>query len=149
MAKVLFDTSVFITYKPATLPAGFVMSAVVIQELASGAPDKSALQRLDAARMKYEKVGKLLVPTSEDWWLAGKVLNSLFRGLKSRKEGRTLRIATSEQQRIVRDVLIARTARRANAILVTDNIADFQKINRFCKVVLYKGSDYFGPRKFR
>ena len=143
MAKVLFDSSVFITYKPATLPAGFVMSAVVIQELAAGAADKSTLQRLDAARLKYEKLGRLLVPTSEDWWLAGKVLNSLFRGLKSRKRGRTSRIGRAEQQRIIRDVLIARTARRANAILVTDNVADFRKIDRFCKVELCRGSDYF------
>ena len=143
MAKILFDTCIFIAYNPAILPAGLVMSAVVIQELAAGAADKSALQRLDAARIKYEKEGNLLVPTSEDWWLAGKVVNSLFRGLKSTSRGRTVRIAKSEQQRIIRDVLIARTARRVNALLVTDNVADFAKINRFCSVRFCSGSDYF------
>ncbi len=41
MPKITFDTSIFIAYKPATFPAGFVLSAVVIQELAAGATDKS------------------------------------------------------------------------------------------------------------
>lgn len=92
MSKVTFDTSIFIAYKPAKFPAGFVMSAVVIQELAAGAADKSDLQRLDAARREYERVGRLLVPTGEDWWLAGKVLNSLLRGLRSKSGGRTPRM---------------------------------------------------------
>lgn len=148
MASVLFDTCILITYKPTNPPVGTVMSAVVIQELAAGALDKSEVQRFDATRKAYEKAGRLLVPTSEDWWLAGKVLNSLFRGLKSRAKGKTRRIAKAEQQRIVRDVLIARSARRVNAILVTDNIADFGKVDRFCKVNLCSGSDYFKLRRY-
>lgn len=143
MARVLFDTCIFIAYKPAIFPVGFVMSAVVIQELAAGAADNTILQSLNGARLKYEKDGKLLVPTSEDWWLAGKVLNALLRGIKSSSRGRTARISKAEQQRILRDVLIARTARRANALLVTDNISDFAKIGRFCKVNFCSGSDYF------
>ena len=143
MARVTFDTSVFIAYKPAKLPAGFVMSAVVIQELTAGAADKSELQQYDAMWRAHEKAGTLLVPTGEDWWLAGKVLNSLLRGLKSKASGRTPRITKAEQQRIVRDVLIARTARRAGAMLVTDNIADFKKIRRFCDVRLQSGAAYF------
>jgi predicted nucleic acid-binding protein len=143
MARVTFDTSVFIAYKPANLPAGFVMSAVVIQELTAGARDKSDLQQYDAMRRAHEKAGTLLVPTGEDWWLAGKVLNSLLRGLKSKAGGRTPRIPKEEQQRIVRDVLIARTARRAGATLVTDNVADFKKIKRFCDVRVQSGSAYF------
>ena len=143
MATVLFDTSIFIAYKPVKLPAGFLMSAVVIQELAAGAADNSVLQGLDAVRIAYEKDGKLVVPTSEDWWLAGKVINSLFRGLKSKSRGRTPRIAKAEQQRIIRDVLIARSAKRANALLVTNNVSDFAKISRFCKVNFRSGPDYF------
>lgn len=80
MPRVVYDTSVFIAYKPASFPAGFFMSAIVIQELAAGAKDKSDLQELDGLRRDYETQGRLLVPTGEDWWLAGKVLNSLLRG---------------------------------------------------------------------
>ena len=144
MARVVFDTNIFIKYKPAVLPAGFLLSAVVLQELTAGAEDRSALKRLESARREYEKVGALLVPTGEDWWLAGKVLNSLLRGLRSKHGGRTPRISKAEQQRIVRDVLIARSAHRAGAAVVTDNLADFAKIRRFCAVRLIDGASYFG-----
>jgi predicted nucleic acid-binding protein len=143
MPGVIYDTSVFIAYKPATFPAGFYMSAIVIQELAAGAEDKSDLQELNALRLDYEMQGRLLVPTGEDWWLAGKVLNSLLRGLKSRQGGLTPKLPAAEKQRIIRDVLIARTARRAGALLVTDNLKDFKLIARFCAVRATAGRQYF------
>lgn len=146
MPRVTYDTSAFIAYKPAELPAGFLMSVVVMQELAAGAKDKSELQRLDAARQAFEKSGRLLVPMGEDWWLAGKVLNSLLRGLKSRRGGLTPKLPAAEKQRIIRDVLIARTVRRAGALLVTDNVADFKLIARFCAVRTVTGRKYFGRR---
>jgi predicted nucleic acid-binding protein len=143
MPGITYDTSVFIAYKPATFPAGFYMSAIVIQELAAGAKDKSDLQELNALRLDYEMQGRLLVPTGEDWWLAGKVLNSLLRGLKSRQGGLTPKLPAAEKQRIIRDVLIARTARRAGALLVTDNLKDFKLIARFCAVRAMAGRRYF------
>jgi predicted nucleic acid-binding protein len=149
MPRITYDTSVFIAYKPAELPAGFLMSAVVVQELAAGAKDKSELQRLEAAHRAFEKAGTLLVPTGEDWWLAGKVLNSLLRGMKSQRDGLTPRLPAAEKQRIIRDVLIARTARRAGALLVTDNIRDFKMIARFCSVRTVVGSQYFSQKRLR
>jgi predicted nucleic acid-binding protein len=143
MPRIAYGTSVFIAYKPAALPAGFLMSAVVMQELAAGAKDKSEIQRLDAARRAFEKAGTLLVPTGEDWWLAGKVLNSLLRGLKSKQGGLTRKLPAVEKQRIIRDVLITRTARRAGALLVTENVRDFKTIARFCAVRLMPGKKFF------
>ena len=143
MPGITFDTSVFIAYQPAVFPAGFLLSAVVVQELAAGALDKSGLQQLDASRRKYEKKGRLLVPTGEDWWFAGKVLNSLLRGLKSKRGGWTPKLPAAEKQRIIRDVLIARTVRRAGALLVTDNVSDFKLISRFCAVRVAPGRQYF------
>ncbi|HLG15893.1 MAG TPA: hypothetical protein VJH03_15510 [Blastocatellia bacterium] len=142
MPAVVFDTSVFIAYKPARLPGGLLMSAVVIQELTAGAVDKSDIQRWDAARRSHEKRGTLLVPSGEDWWLAGKVLNSLLRGLKSQSAGRTPRLHPQEKYRIIRDVLIARTVHRAGALLVTDNVVDFQRIKRFCNVRMKSGKEF-------
>jgi len=43
-------------------------------------------------------------------------------------------------------VLIARTARGAGALVVTDNTADFEKIRRFCAVRTVSGADYFSAR---
>ena len=68
MPTVTYDTNVFINRKPAYFPAGFVMSAVVMQELAAGAADDSELKLLNAARRSYDAEGRLLVPTADDWW---------------------------------------------------------------------------------
>jgi predicted nucleic acid-binding protein len=144
---VTCDTSVFIAYKPAEFPAGFLMSAVVLQGLAAGATDKSEIQRLDAARRAFEKAGTLLVPTGDDWWLAGKVLNSLLRGLKSKSGGWTPKLPAAEKQRTIRDVLIARTVRRAGALLVTDNVSDFKLISRFCAARVAPGRQYFESQR--
>lgn len=144
MPIVTYDTSIFIAYKPEKPPAGFRMSAVVIQELTTGAADSSEVKRWDTAWRAHEKEGTLLVPTGEDWWLAGKVLNSLLRGLKSQQGGRTPRLPASEKQRIIRDVLIARSARAAGALLITDNLKDFEQIRRFCSVRTKSGYEFFG-----
>ena len=144
MPGVVFDTSVFIAYQPRKFPPGFLMSAVVIQELAAGAIDKSVVQELNAIRQRREKEGTLLVPTSEDWWEAGRVLYALLRGLKSQSGGKTPRLPAEEKHRLIRDVLIARTVKRAGARLVTDNRKDFARIKRFCNIKLVSGADYFG-----
>lgn len=143
MPIVTFDTSVFIAHKPAELPAGFRMSAVVIQEMTAGAIDKSEVQYWNASRIAHEKAGTLLVPTGEDWWYAGKVINALLRGLKSKARGKTPKLHPDEKSRIIRDVLIARTSRRASALLVTDNIQHFEMIKPFCNVRIISGKEFF------
>ncbi|HWQ35681.1 MAG TPA: type II toxin-antitoxin system VapC family toxin [Blastocatellia bacterium] len=143
MARVVYDTSIFISYKPATFPAGFLMSAVVLQELTAGANDKSDVQKWGASRRAHEKAGTLLVPNGEDWWPAGKILNALLRGLKSQSGGQTPKLPYQEKQRIIRDVLIARTVHRAGALLVTNNLDDFRKIRRFCSVRISAGKEFF------
>jgi predicted nucleic acid-binding protein len=142
MPIVTYDTSVFIAYKPVTLPDGFRMSAVVLQELTAGALDKSEVQYWSASRLLHEKAGTLLVPTGEDWWLAGKALNSLRRGLKSKAKGKTPKLHRDEKARIIRDVLIARTARRGGALLVTDSLNHFETIKLFCNVRIQSGAEF-------
>ena len=120
------------------------MSAVVLHELTVGASDGYAVRELEIRRRDYEKEGTLLVPNGEDWFLAGKVLNSLQRGRKVANKGKTPKISAEESRRIMRDVLIARTARRENALLVTDNSTDFEKISSFCNARIVTGKDFFG-----
>jgi predicted nucleic acid-binding protein len=139
----LFLTRTSIAYKPANLPGSLLLSAIVLEELVAGAVDAEEVKRYDAARKKFEKEGRLLVPTGEDWYLAGKVLNSLLRGLKSKAGGKTPKLHPDEKARIVRGVLIARVAHRAGALLVTDNLDDFNRIKRFCNVRLQSGQEYF------
>ncbi len=116
----------------------------MIQELTAGAVDKSDVQRWETAFKAQEEQGTLLVPTGEDWWLVGKILNSLLRGLKSKSRGKTPRLHPDEKQRLIRDVLIARTARRADALLVTNNVSDSQSIKPFCNVRIESGAQYLG-----
>lgn len=144
MPIVTFDTCIYIKYKPLINPRGLRMIAVVMHELAVGAKDEHELRRMEADRRFYERDGLLLVPTGEDWFLAGKVMNSLQRGRKSANKGKTPKISAEESRRIMRDVLIARSAKRGNALLVTDNITDFEKIQHFCKIRMVTGKEFFG-----
>jgi predicted nucleic acid-binding protein len=141
--RVTYDTNVMLRFRNTILPGEFFMSAVVIQELTAGAPDSTETRRYAATLREYAADGKLLVPDGEDWWHAGKILNALYRGLKSRSKGHTPAIPRAEQQRILRDVLIARTAKRAGVAVVTENVADFEKIRRFCDVRVLAPTQYF------
>jgi hypothetical protein len=143
MSIVTYDSSVFIAYQPTSFPAGFRLSSVVLQEMTAGAGDKSELKLWEGAWRSHEKRGTLLVPDAEDWWLAGKVLYALLHGLKSQAGGFTPRLPAEEKQRLIRDVLIARTAKRAGALLVTNNLKDFERIKRFCAVRIISGAAYF------
>ena len=119
------------------------MSAVVLQELVAGANDASAIKEMERLRQEYRKANKLLVPDEEDWWHVGLVLNALQRGRRSKKTGKIPRMTIGERLRIINDVLIARTAKRASVMVVTDNIGDFEKIRNFCDVKIISGSKYF------
>jgi len=145
MAKVTFDANICIRYKQ-PFPRSFYLSAVVLQELVAGASDAATLKLLERTRHEYRTLNKLLVPNEEDWWYAGVVLNALQRGRRSRKTGLIPKISAAERSRIINDVLIARTAKRAGVILVTDNLNDFRKIRNFCDVKVISGYKYFSSR---
>ena len=142
LSSVLLDTNIYIRYG-ADQPGPFYMSSVVIQELTAGARDDATVRKFGEFRRQWEAKGKLLVPTGEDWWHAGKILNAMHRGLKSHRAGRTSAIPKEEQRRILRDVLIARTAKRANVAIVTEDVADFLRIQRYCDVRILRPGDYF------
>lgn len=144
MPLITYDTCIMIQHKPRAFPNGFRMSAIVIQELTVGASDSKEVNAWKNTAKAYEKKKKLLVPTGDDWWFAGKVLNSLLRGLKSNQGGETPKLHPNEKHRIIRDVLIAVTAKRVGATIVTDNLKDFEMIQRFCAVKIISGKDHFG-----
>jgi predicted nucleic acid-binding protein len=141
--RLTYDTNVVIRHSLDLLPEPMYLSAIVVQELTAGAPDKDEVERLRRFGARYDASGRLLVPTGEDWWMAGKILWALRNGVRSRRHGRFSAISKEEQQRITRDVLIARTAKRANVAVVTENVRDFKKISRFCDVKIVRASDYF------
>lgn len=99
---------------------------------------------MNAVLKEYEKLGRLLVPTAEDWWLVGKVIYALQKGLKSQRGGLRPKMPADQKYRITHDVLIARTAKRAGVTVVTDNVKDFETIQRFCNMRFVSGDEYFG-----
>lgn len=141
---ITFDTCIIISRKPELFPSEYFISIVVIQELIAGASDASVAKRWIAFAQQAEKVNRLLVPSGQDWIEAGKILNNLLRGLKSKNKGKTPKLPGQEKQRIIRDVLIARTVKRVGAVLITDNVGDFRKIQQFCNVRIKTGREFFG-----
>ena len=116
----------------------------MIQELIAGAADASVVKHWITVARQAEKAKRLLVPTVQDWIEAGKILNNLLRGLKSKNKGKTPKLPGKETQQIIRDVLIARCVKRAGETLVTDNLKDFKMIERFCEVKIRSGGEFFG-----
>jgi predicted nucleic acid-binding protein len=94
---------------------GFVVrhSAVVLSELRRGARTPAARQRVDSlfrlARIVWE-------PTSDDWWEAGRLVREV-----GDQEGWEI----NKRREFQNDALIALTARRHGATVVTANRADF------------------------
>lgn len=142
MPKVTFDTNILIGRKIAKFPNSYYPSVVVVAELVAGASDEATVKSLEAFYRNYEKADRLLVPTAEDWWLTGKIINSLQRRLKTQHGGQTPRLPAEERYRLTNDVLIARTARRAGVIIVTDNLKDFETIAPFCRANVQSGDAY-------
>lgn len=140
----VFDACVFIAYKPKLTPGSF-LSVVVVQEMMAGAKDRSELREWEAAAQRFEQDGRLLIPTKEDWLLAGRVLHSLLHGLRSKRTGHLPKLHPGEKQRIIRDVLIARSVRRVHGVLITDNLADFERIKPYCNVSIQSGREFFRP----
>ncbi len=138
-----FDTCIFIKYQPSDLPKGFRLTAVVLQELTAGADDDKEVKYWNEVRRARERDETLLVPNGEDWWMAGKVLNSLQRALRGGNQGKIPKSDAATIQRITRDVLIARIAKRVGAVLVTDNTKDFELIRNFCNVKIISGKEFF------
>ena len=143
MPKVTYDSDVFMRRKPTELPQGFYMSAVVLEELAAGAKDGSVLKELRAALKNYDEAGHLLVPTGEDWYEAGKVIYALQQGNKSKKTGDKPPLPPETRCRLINDVLIARSAKRAGVTVVTYNMRHFEQIRRYCRVKLINAADHF------
>jgi predicted nucleic acid-binding protein len=138
MAGILFDTSVYITAlrqggegllerRRARLTRDgksqpLWLSAVVLAELYAGAAEKGARQQLLRFERTFASLNRLLVPTQQDWSLAGQVLAQLGKKYGYEQAGRT---------RLVHDTLIAMSAARRGLTIVTYNEEDFRRVAEF------------------
>jgi predicted nucleic acid-binding protein len=102
------------------------LSAIVAQELRSGIVDPTGRRALERHVLSiYERVGRLIVPSANAWHRSGDVLAAMMRN-----EGLELsRVSKSFSN----DILLALSCMEAGCVLVTENIRDFRRIQKFVR----------------
>jgi predicted nucleic acid-binding protein len=120
----IIDTSVYIGHWErglyqevlGDLRKAFVVrhSAVVLSELRRGARTREAERAVNGLHKLARHVWE---PTAPDWWEAGRLIRTV---------GDAHRWDTSKRRDFQNDALIALTARRHGATVVTANRADFE-----------------------
>src|SRR5215813_10280561 len=146
MAYFTYDTSVIISRKLIGLlamPSSFLMSAIVLTELSASVRDESERKMWETAFRSYQKEERLIVPDAEDWLLTSKILFLLTNSRRRLEQGKLKRLPPGAAQRMALDVLIAVSARRLKAAVVTENWIDFKAIQRYCNVKIVKASTFF------
>lgn len=111
MSRPVFDMNVFLQYKRLITDYHFkkmFLSAVVLYELTATTIEQSERQKYTAWRRNFTKLERFLVPTSEDWWEASKIVSRIRFGEKSASQGKTPKLA--DARKLQNDALIARTA---------------------------------------
>ena len=143
MPYYTYDTSTIVARNIIALPANLLLSAMVLLELMASAKDATQRKVYEALYRNYQSDNMLIVPVAEDWLLASKVLYWL--GLERRKSfgGRLPRLRHGASQSMALDALLAASARRWKATVITENWNDFKAIQRYCDVKVVKGSKFF------
>jgi predicted nucleic acid-binding protein len=100
-------------------------SAVVLSELRRGARTKPAQRLVEGL---FRIAGVPWPPTAQDWWEAGGLVRTIgdARGWEAGK-----------RRDFQNDALIALTARRHGATVVTANREDFELLSRHVRVALF------------
>ncbi|HJY29129.1 MAG TPA: hypothetical protein VJ306_13975 [Pyrinomonadaceae bacterium] len=146
MPYFTYDTSIIVSKKLTDLqrmPQSFLMSAVVLLELMAGAEDRSIRKFWEGMFRHYQKRNLLIVPTVQDWLLAAKILYLLTHSRKLLQKGKLRCLPPGISQRLALDALIAVSARRWKAQVVTENWADFKAIQRYCNTTIVKAATFF------
>jgi hypothetical protein len=118
MHPVTYNTSVIIARRVTSVPENCVW-AVLLAELTASAGDDVRRKIHEETSRAYEKKGGLIAPAAEDWLLASRILFWLTRRRRQRASGKTPPLKTGASQQMLLDALIAVSARRADATVIT------------------------------
>ena len=132
--KYLLDTNVYLgavrseekranfrrTFYP-LLPATY-LSAIVAYELAVNAYDRRTRTLLLEFIRPMQRPGRVVTPAFDDWIMASEVVTAIGEKEKSWR---------SKLPALLNDILIALSARRIGAILLTYNRDDFRLIRHY------------------
>lgn len=144
-ASLLYDTSVYITYRKqiAVLPKVGWHSSVVLAELMMGANDRAEMKSHRTTAAEYEQLGRLLNPTPQDWLMAGQILQHHLSDLSRAHPTRQRpKLSHAEKQSLIRDALIAVTAKQHIVTVISDN-KDFPMIQRYYPFKYRAAADFF------
>jgi predicted nucleic acid-binding protein len=97
------------------------LSAVVLEELYAGSSGR-VRQSLERMEREFDRMKRILVPNLGDWTETGRVLSRLAAKYGYEKIG---------QGRLANDALIAMSAARLGATVITANKRDFAKLAEF------------------
>lgn len=136
--KVVFDTSIYIpfinkgiTYPDTSANIGrplLYMSAVVIEELYAGAFGNKSVKLLDKLYETFDSLDRLIIPEASDWQKTGMIIAKI---------GKKYGFEDTFLSKMTNDVLIALSARRVGAVVVTNNTKDFLRIKEFVDFKVY------------
>jgi predicted nucleic acid-binding protein len=146
MPYFTYDTSVIISRKVTDLPGlpgSFLMSSIVLMELTASAKDDSQRKLYERLFRQYQQDNSLIVPDENDWLLTSRILYWLTQNRRRLTKGKLKRLPAGVSQRMALDVLIAVSARRWRATVVTENWEDFKAIQRYCNTKIAKASEFF------
>jgi predicted nucleic acid-binding protein len=147
MAYFTYDTSVIISRRALDrpdLPDSFLLSSVVLMELMSSCKDESQRKIYERLFREYQSDNSLIIPNEDDWLLASKILFMLTQNRRRASNGGLRRLSIGVSQRMALDALIAVSARRWKAIVVTENWDDFKAIQRYCRTTrVVRASEFF------
>ena len=147
MAYFTYDTSVIISRKALdrpNLPGSFLLSSVVLMELLASCKDDSQRKVYEQLFRQHRQDNSLIVPDENDWLIASRILFLLTQNRRRASKGRLRRLSVGVSQRMALDVLIAVSARRWRAVVVTENWEDFKAIQRYCRTTrIVRASDFF------
>lgn len=128
MRSAVLDTNVYVDFwerglhseTVRAIHAGFVVrhAAVVLSELRRGARTQQARRTVESL---YRIATEVWAPNAADWWEAGK----LVRDLGDRQSW-----DIHKRREFQNDALLALTARRQGALLVTSNRSDFRLLEQ-------------------
>lgn len=99
-------------------------SAVVLSELRRGARSRRAQRLVESL---YRIASVIWEPTSRDWWEAARLIREL---------GDDQGWDRAKRREFQNDALIALTARRQGAAVVTDNEGDFRLLAKRLRIVV-------------
>jgi predicted nucleic acid-binding protein len=102
-------------------------ASVVSAELRAGALDEAGRRAVIDLVRRFERLGRVVVPTAGSWNDAGDLLATI-----ARREP----IVRTKLPGLWNDALIALSARQIGAMVVTENVRDFALLRRYARFEL-------------